>query len=325
MTSESIDQSSSFTGLTSSQLASARDYNSDRPYSSELWKAVQRVIGASPDGVPGPDTASKVAAWQAANQAGAPDGKAGPETLSSMGVGPMFVGPGVSFFYPGSLEIDADGAPNAYNPDDTGLDYNANAGIPGECYGVATVDGEPYVQTEGLYKGYYVSTTSLCDTRYGSCDIKRYVDSTAIPYIVLPGNISDLIPGATGAGLKKGDLAAVALMNSPDNVVFAIYADVGPRRTKDRHPLQPGLAFGEGSVKLSQMLGHDPIVVRSGVKRASSGLDSGLIYVVFPGTGVGAPMSFDDIQQKGGDAFAQWGGGDCLRAAIDRIQRSEQL
>ncbi|HYV88670.1 MAG TPA: hypothetical protein VFA91_08835, partial [Candidatus Polarisedimenticolia bacterium] len=26
--------------------------------------------------------------------------------------------------------IDADGAPNAYNPDNSGLDYNANAGLP---------------------------------------------------------------------------------------------------------------------------------------------------------------------------------------------------
>ena len=36
-----------------------------------------------------------------------------------------------AFFYESGMYIDADGAPNAYNPQDTGLDDLANAGEPG--------------------------------------------------------------------------------------------------------------------------------------------------------------------------------------------------
>jgi hypothetical protein len=36
-----------------------------------------------------------------------------------------------AFYYESDLQVDADGAPNAYNPTDTGIDYLANAGTQG--------------------------------------------------------------------------------------------------------------------------------------------------------------------------------------------------
>ena len=42
-----------------------------------------------------------------------------------------------AFFYESGMTIDADGAPNAYHPDNTGLDDLANAGAPGSWQGLA--------------------------------------------------------------------------------------------------------------------------------------------------------------------------------------------
>jgi hypothetical protein len=52
-----------------------------------------------------------------------------------------------AFYYSSGLNIDADGAPNAYSPNDTGIDYLANAGSPGNWWGIATDgSGKPYIQ-----------------------------------------------------------------------------------------------------------------------------------------------------------------------------------
>jgi len=51
------------------------------------------------------------------------------------------------FFFVSGMTIDADGAPNAYNPDDTGLDALANAGAPAHWDGVITDrSGNPLIQ-----------------------------------------------------------------------------------------------------------------------------------------------------------------------------------
>ena len=42
-----------------------------------------------------------------------------------------------AFFYESGMTIDADGAPNAYHPDNLGLDDLANAGTPGSWEGLA--------------------------------------------------------------------------------------------------------------------------------------------------------------------------------------------
>ena len=305
--------------LSDSQLQSANSYNAARSYGKELWRVVQTLVGANADGVPGSDTARKVAAWQAAH--GEPvDGKVGPTTLSQLGTGPIFMNPGphAAFFWSGGESIDADGAPNAYNPDDDGIDRLANAGKTGSWWGLA-VDGsgKPYVQgASDPCPGYYVSTTALVDGSYKkSSDPRRYIDSTQIPYFVLPANIGDFLPGSLSGMLHKGDVAAVAMMSAPDQVVFAIYADVGPKKT-----LTPTNPFGEGSIKLSEQLGHDPYVKQNGKTRVAAGIDSGVIYVVFPGTGDKTPLSADEIDRRGQQAFAAWGGPAALRAAIAKIR-----
>lgn len=62
---------------------SARRYNRARGYARFVWKQIQVLIGASPDGYPGFETARRLAAWQGF-QGLDPDGKCGPETLNEL-------------------------------------------------------------------------------------------------------------------------------------------------------------------------------------------------------------------------------------------------
>lgn len=136
-------------------------------------------------------------------------------------------------------ESDADGAPNAYNPENTELDDLKNAGEPGCWEGlVKNRNGNPFIRgPNDAYPGYYVSATALDDRTRPFNDPSRYVDASKIPYVVLPGNL------APELGARPKDFAAVFnLQNGRSSP--AIFADDGP---VDH--------IGEGSVALAENLG----------------------------------------------------------------------
>jgi Fungal chitosanase of glycosyl hydrolase group 75/Bacterial SH3 domain len=195
-----------------------------------------------------------------------------------------------AFFYEAGMSINADGAPNAYHPADTGIDFLANAGQPGNWWALAVdKNGNPFIQgSTDPYPGYHISTTALFDSGFVSQNPRRYVDSTKIPYIVLPGN-SDF---RKVTGVKLGDFA-VAYNTNNEKLAFAIYADVGPKNQ-----------IGEGSIALSQALGNDPLV-RSRVRR---GIPKDIVYVVFPGSGNGRPRKTSEIEAETKRLFEIWGG-----------------
>jgi hypothetical protein len=208
-----------------------------------------------------------------------------------------------AFFYKSRMSIDADGAPNAYHPSDTGIDTLANAGKPGNWWALVTdngrPDGNPLVQkSSDPFPAYYISATALVDGRFDIKNPQRYVDATKIPYIVLPGAAS-----IRGTSVKKGDLAAVFNGNTR-KLAFAIFADVGPNDE-----------LGEGSIALSQALGHDPFV--SGKVKKSIPKD--VFYVVFPGSGNGKPKTLADINSETEPLFKAWGGLDRIEACFQEI------
>lgn len=90
---------------------------------------------------------------------------------------------GQTFLFVSGMTIDADGAPNAYNPDDTGLDELANAGTPARWKGIITDrHGNPLIQQESdPFPGYYISCTSLSDTNKKFTDPTAYVDASKTP------------------------------------------------------------------------------------------------------------------------------------------------
>jgi hypothetical protein len=200
------------------------------------------------------------------------------------------------FWYVAGLAVDADGSPWAYHPLDIGLDYLDNAGEPGDWWALATdtgeSDGEPVIQgPEDPAPGYYVSTTALQDPGFDRSDPRRYVDATTVPFVVLPPRAVQML------GARLGDFALVIDVASGRQAP-AIVADIGP-----------GNSLGEGSVALADALGipSDP---RSG------GTDGEVLYVIFPGSGVGRPQDLDVIRDTATHRFAEWPGANRLAACV---------
>ena len=189
---------------------------------------------------------------------------------------------GSAFFFDAGMNIDADGAPNAYNPDNTGLDDLSNAGEPGHWGGIIADElGNPYIQTaDDPFPGFYVSCTSLSDRNKARIDPTRYVDASKIPYVVLPGLV------ARQGGAELGDLAVVFNLRNGKSS-YAIFADIG--------------TMGEGSVALARNLG-----IREDAR--NGGARNGIRYLVFPESGNGQPRPIEEINAEAEKVLQAWGG-----------------
>jgi hypothetical protein len=198
---------------------------------------------------------------------------------------PIWHVPGsAAFFYEAGMTIDADGAPNAYHPDNIGLDDLANAGSPGNWQGLAKdADGEPFVQgPNDPFPGYYVSATALADRTKPVNDPTRYVDASKIPFIVLPGGMARQI------GTRPGDFAFVFNQRNGKSS-YAIFGDVGPSER-----------IGEGSMALAENLG-----IRSDAR--NGGARRGILFLVFPGSGNGRPRPIEEITSESEKLLQAWG------------------
>ncbi|NTV01593.1 MAG: hypothetical protein HGB04_02250 [Chlorobiaceae bacterium] len=171
----------------------------------------------------------------------------------------------------GFMTIDADGAPTAYHPQNTGLDDLANAGYPGqEWWNTVLVSdpsdsSRPYIMKSGPYAGYYLSMTALKDLRWPETDPRRYVDASRIPYIVFP----ETFAGMHGVG-AIGDYGVAINLDNGYTSGFVV-ADIGPRK----HPL------GEISIALAARLGGKQISARTGPSHPLGQI----LYIIFPDSG----------------------------------------
>lgn len=139
--------------------------------------------------------------------------------------------------------VDADGSPHAYNPANTGLDYNANAkDSKGRWVGIATrPNGVPYIQDQhDIAPGYYVSTTAYELKQYHVSSPDRYINSEIIPYCVLPPQIIKAVPE-----IVLGSRFIGTNMES-NEFTQGMVADVGPTNK-----------FGEFSICSNEKFGLD--------------------------------------------------------------------
>jgi hypothetical protein len=218
------------------------------------------------------------------------------------------------FFFRAGMTIDADGAPNAYHPDPAfGLDDLKNAGCKGNWKGIATDEsGEPCIQDpDDPFPGYYISTTSLYnpDPEIGWCDPRKYVDATEIPYIVLP------LKDHLDLGASPGCLAIVFNMEN-ELVKPAIFADYGPETW-----------LGEGSIRLVNDLkleikySCDPKYKDMRITGGGGDIkEMSLIYLVFPQSGSGKPLTSEEIEKEAFRLYDEWGGIDRLRTCFPEIK-----
>lgn len=143
----------------------------------------------------------------------------------------------------GEFCVDADGSPRAYGPYGLGLDYLANAGHPGNWWGIVTdSEGYPVLQGENdPAPGYYISTTSLQNKNFQTTDPRRYVDSENVSFIVVPALLARLASGVV-LGCK-----AEILNIGTGKRTSAVVADLGP-----------ATHLGEASIAAANALGVNP-------------------------------------------------------------------
>lgn len=201
------------------------------------------------------------------------------------------------------MAIDADGAPNAYHPQDRGIDALANAGYPnGGWRSVIVPDpsnpSRPYVQPSGEFAGYFLSMTTLQDKAKATTDRARYVDSRLAPYVVFPGAFYRL------AGTGRPGVIGMARNLATGQTSPMVFADVGAAN----HQL------GEVSIKLAENLGGANVDPRDG-----SGMPRGpFAYVIFPGSEASPawPLTPAQLQARADAELATIGGWDAVLACL---------
>jgi len=216
-------------------------------------------------------------------------------------------------FFQSKLSCDVDGSPNAYHPIDDRLSLDIIESAEGKREGdrpdgallvqpspeiVVWVDGKPYIQPDGEFKGFYVSETSLQNRAMPAIDPKRYLDARHTQYIVLPGG---MVPEA-----KVGDLAIV-YDPVAKTVAAAVFGDIGPSSES-----------GEAALATLQRLGMAAIDGKS----SPGQLRDDLFFLVFPGTAPRLeqsepwPHPQSTIDALATDEFTKWGGVDRVEAIL---------
>lgn len=199
------------------------------------------------------------------------------------------------------LAVDADGAPDSYRLDGRGLSdtcdgafavvngvahtpLNDKANWLGLCRqywkeAVTSGDysrlkivgflkdaqGRPVLQgkDDPLPGQAFVTTTSLTLPGHPDTSQRRYVNASEIPYVVLSPAF------ATRHHLRLGDLVAVYRIKTAQ-VAYAVYGDC--------------CSLGEGSIRLHQDLGSNPLVTGAdGTRRAKRGIADPVGFVALTG------------------------------------------
>lgn len=168
--------------------------------------------------------------------------------LLTVGGVPVYQDEDGSVHWVGELTIDADGCPHAYGPEGTEpLDYLANAGYPGNWWGVVTDgEGDPFVQKKGQgakapWPGYHLSTTAYLVGGFGKYDARMYVDSEFVEFGVVPGSVRMSVePKFMGCRMVITD-------KKTGESLECVCCDVGP----SNH-------LGEASMAVAEYFGLDP-------------------------------------------------------------------
>ncbi len=232
------------------------------------------------------------------------------------------------------MQVNTDGAPDSYHPDDIGITHICNGVSVGQdctwkpkclpefnqakaegfggptkiCFFAMAADahGVPIIQGDTDPKpGYFVSTTALKQPGEHIQTQQAQLDSNTIPFAVIPGTWHR----SGKPGPKLGDLG-VAYRRSNGKMAFFVVGDTGPSKK-----------LGEGSVALHHALGNDPFMMRSGVRRARKGIGGqDVVYLMFPGSAqTGQKFSTTMIELSADKQLQAFGGIERLKACADAL------
>lgn len=162
-----------------------------------------------------------------------------------------------SISFVSGMTIDADGSPRAYGPDGKGLDYLANAGHPGNWWGLSVnfITDKPNIQGGFVgdsikikvpafsdeTKGYFVSTTAYQRKQFLPSDFHRYLNSETENFIVVPAPLRMLVKGIVlGCRATVTDLLT-------NQTIEAVVGDIGPATHLGEASIAVAKAFGINS------------------------------------------------------------------------------
>jgi hypothetical protein len=240
--------------------------------------------------------------------------------------------------YTARLDVDVDGAPNAYHPDDRAggaLDTLCHAGtavlpdgarVPGDedctrflaAYrearaGEWTDAGRPRIEWVGIATRdaeRFVPCVQADGPYRGFFVGQTHLTADAGKAVCDPARYLDatrvpffVLPTASrfvsDLGMKLGDLG-VAYYPETGRVVAAIFGDTGPP-TK----------LGEGSLALARALRAAPADAPAqpgAVEAATIEAEDGVFMLLFPGSSPGPPYTEERIARAGAERLERWGG-----------------
>lgn len=182
---------------------------------------------------------------------------------------------GEKISFTAGMTINADGSPRCYGPNNSGIDYTANGGHPGNWWAVVTHNGKssgtPVIQSgeapQQPIAGMYISTTAYLNKGYPTKDVRRYVDSEKVPYVVTPPQLIGLVrPVVMGAAVR---------VTYDGKTVNALVGDIGPKSH-----------VGEASIACAKALGIPSNPKKGGVSGKV------VLYEIWPGV----PASVNGVE-----------------------------
>lgn len=237
---------------------------------------------------------------------------------------------GAYVFTTKKLTVDVDGAPNAYGPDDKGIEFICNGAVAYDeaaqkC--VFKANDKKHWQTRckaAFAKAKaekWQGPTKMCTFGFKAVGGTTDARGRVIGGVPLVQDAHDPKPGyyVTLTSLKrpeteqyKGDVQArqVDATKVPYYVLPPDVAESGDIKLGDIAAVWypgasapvfavygdggPADALGEGSAKLHEMLGNNVYVTKNGVRRAENDIDDGVTFVIFSNSGDKAPARYND-------------------------------